>query len=175
MKKNPQSKLLEVIIPGYRMHTQMFDNALKAITEEDALRRIENKTNHIIWMAGNMVNCRYWLANVFGISDKDPNESLFAEGKALDTSLSYPSLENLKSEWHKISKLLYEKLLIVSDDDLHKSFDMGFNSDFIEENNLNMIGMCMDRISYLLGQIGLMRKMLNHTGTGYDINPEIDY
>jgi hypothetical protein len=50
--------------PAYRMHTQSFVNVLDGISEEDALKRIENKTNHIVWMAGNFVNMRYGLGAV---------------------------------------------------------------------------------------------------------------
>lgn len=65
---------LEVVIPGYRMHTQMFNNVLDGMEEEDAKRRIDNKTNHAIWMVGNLVNCRYGLANVLGLPHKDPHD-----------------------------------------------------------------------------------------------------
>ena len=92
----PFSTTLEIVIPGYRMHTQMFNNMLDGIREEDAQKRIENKTNHVTWMVGNLVNCRYWLANILGIADKDPHEELFKEAKALDVNAQYPSLDKLK-------------------------------------------------------------------------------
>lgn len=57
-----KSQKLEIIIPAYRMHSQSFKNALDGISEADALKRIDNHTNHVIWMAGNIVNCRYWMA-----------------------------------------------------------------------------------------------------------------
>ncbi len=38
----PKSLKLEVIIPAYRMHTQTFLNVLDGITEEDALKRIND-------------------------------------------------------------------------------------------------------------------------------------
>ena len=166
---------LEIIIPAYRMHTQSFDNALKGISETDAKKRIENKTNHIIWMTGNLVNCRYWLANVLGIADKDPNEALFKDAKALDEKLDYPSLESLKKEWHKVSKVLFQKLNTVTTEELHQPYDFGMNVDFIKENNLNMVGMCIDRESYLFGQVGLMRRILGYPGMSYEVNKEIDY
>ncbi|CEJ68889.1 hypothetical protein BN1195_01180 [Chryseobacterium oranimense G311] len=53
----PKSKKLEVIIPAYRMHSQSFLNALEGVSEEDALKRIEGKTNHIVWMAGTLSTC----------------------------------------------------------------------------------------------------------------------
>lgn len=44
---------LAVIIPAYRMHTQSFLQVLDGISEQDALKRIDGRSNHLIWMAGN--------------------------------------------------------------------------------------------------------------------------
>ncbi len=73
----PKSTKVELVIPAYRMHTQSFINVLDGISEEDALKRIENKTNHIVWMAGNFVNMRYGLGGVLGLQEQDPNNDLF--------------------------------------------------------------------------------------------------
>lgn len=172
---NPISKKLEIIIPAYRMHTQSFNNALDGISEGDALVRIENVTNHIVWMVGNLVNCRYWLANILGIENKDPNEAFFKDAKALDTSLKYPTLEDLKKQWHEISPLLYQKLVTVTDEELNEPFEFGMNVSFITENKLNMVGMCIGREDYLFGQIGLMRRLLGHKGMSYDVDDSIKY
>ncbi|HEY0897678.1 MAG TPA: DinB family protein, partial [Sphingobacteriaceae bacterium] len=107
----PVARSLAIVIPGYRMHSQMFNNMLEGIRQEDAQTRIEDKTNHFAWMAGNLVNCRYWLANILGLPEKDPHDDLFKDAKALDLNAQYPSLEELKREWHRISPLLYQKLL----------------------------------------------------------------
>ncbi|TAN00242.1 MAG: DinB family protein [Chitinophagaceae bacterium] len=169
------SKTLEMIIPAFRMQTQIFDNVLSGIKEEDALKRIEGRTNHIIWMAGNLVNCRYWLADVLGIKDKDPHEDLFAQAKALNEKFQYPSLKALKSEWHKISPVLHKRLLSVTEKELQQPYESGMKVDFIKENKLNMIGMTLDRQSYLFGQIGLMRRILGYEGIKYDINKALNY
>lgn len=92
----PISPKLDIIVPAYRMHSQSFKNVLDGITEETALKRIENSTNHVIWMAGNLVNCRYWVGNLLGLGDNDPYEHLFKEGRTLDEKLNYPSLKELK-------------------------------------------------------------------------------
>lgn len=171
----PLSKTLEIVIPGYRMHTQMFNNMLDGIKEADVQKRIDNKTNHVAWMVGNLVNCRYWLAGILGISDKDPHEELFKDAKALDVNAQYPSLEELKKEWHKISPVLYQKLLSVEEAELNESFPFGMNVSYVEENKLNMVGMCIDRESYLFGQLGLMRKVLGYEGVKYDVDASLDY
>ena len=171
----PFSTTLEIVIPGYRMHTQMFNNMLDGIKEEDAQKRIENKTNHITWMVGNLVNCRHWLANILGIADKDPHEELFKDAKALDVNAHYPSLDELKKEWHKISPILYQKLLSIKDTELHEDFNFGMDIPFVENNKLNVVGMSIDRESYLFGQLGLMRKILGYQGVKYDVDESLDY
>lgn len=169
------SRKLDIIIPAYRMHSQSFKNALNGITEEAALKRIDNNTNHVVWMTGNLVNCRYWIGNLLGIGDKDPYGDLFKEGRALDESLDYPTLEALKKSFAAISPKVYQKLLTATDEQLDKAFSFGMNIPFVPENVLNMTGMCIGREDYLLGQIGLMRKLLGLKGMSYDIDETLPY
>lgn len=171
----PTSKKLDIIIPAYRMHSQNFTNVLDGITEEISLKRIDNKTNHVLWMTGNLVNCRYWIGNLLGVKDKDPNETLFKEGRALSESLDYPTLEALRKNFADISPKTYQKLLSATDEQLEEAYSFGMDISFIEENVLNMIGMCIGREDYLLGQIGLMRKLLGLKGMSYDVNKNLNY
>lgn len=170
----PKSSKLEVIIPAFRMHSQSFFNALEGITEEAALDRNNGKTNHVVWMAGNLVNCRYWYADLLGMDIKDPSE-LFKEGRALDENLDYPTLEKLKENFKEISIMVYQKLLEATDDQLAKEYSIGMGVPFVPENVLNIIGMCIGREDYLLGQIGLMRKLLGLKSMGYDMKDDINY
>ncbi len=175
MNTSPSSKMLQLAIPIYRMQTQLFNNAIAGIKDEDAKKRLQERTNHILWMAGNMVNCRYWLANLLGIANKDPFGQFFENAKSLDTAAGYPSLQQLKKEWHAISPLLFAKLISISDEELQSPFDFGMKVSFIEENKLNMVGMCVDRVAYLLGQMGLMRKALGYDAMKYDLDEKIMY
>ncbi len=170
-----EAKTLQLVIPQYRMHTQLFDNVIDNISGFDALKRVNDVTNHFVWMAGNMVNSRFWLGNILGVEDKDPNEALFKDARALDPKATYPELKDLKDQWHKISAQLYDMLYRLTDEELAQPYNLGMGVDFFEENKLNMIGMCLDRESYLLGQMGLMRRALGYEGMKYDINKEIQY
>ncbi|UCA61056.1 DinB family protein [Chryseobacterium rhizoplanae] len=173
--ETPKSKKVEIIIPAYRMHTQSFVNVLDGISEEDALKRIENKTNHIVWMAGNFVNMRYGLGAVLGLMEQDPYNELFFQGKALDESYKYPTLADLKKNFHDISAKVYQKLLEVTDEELDEIFEIGMNIPFIKETKLNFIGMCIGREDYLSGQIGLMRRILGYPGMKYDVDENLTY
>ena len=171
----PKSQKLDIIIPAYRMHTQSFNNALRGISEEAARKRIDNNTNHVIWMVGNLVSCRYWIGDLIGIEGNDPYGELFKEARALDESLNYPSLEELTKNFHEISPKVYRQLLEATDEKLEEAFAFGMGVPFVKENVLNIIGMCIGREDYLLGQIGLMRKLLGLRGMSYDIDESIGY
>ncbi|MEC3876800.1 DinB family protein [Chryseobacterium salviniae] len=171
----PTSKKLDIIIPAFRGHSQNFLMVLDGISEEDALKRIEGKTNHIIWMAGNFLDMRYALGTLLGIQEEFEFKDLFFEGKSLDESLAYPSLQQLKDAFHKISPLVYQKLLEVSDEELDKAFPMGMNIEFFPETVLNFIGMCIGREDYLCGQIGLMRRILGYEGMKYEFDKDLKY
>lgn len=171
----PKSKKIELVIPAYRMHSQSFLNVLDGISEEDALKRVENKTNHIVWMAGNFINMRYGLGAVLGLPVQDPYNDLFFQGKALDESFNYPSLADLKKNFHEISSRVYQKLFETTDEELDEIFEIGMNIPFIKETKLNFVGMCIGREDYLCGQIGLMRRILDYPGMKYDVDENLKY
>ncbi|TDX87271.1 DinB family protein [Epilithonimonas xixisoli] len=171
----PNSKKLDIIIPAFRAHSQTFMMVLDGISEEDAKKRIDGKTNHIIWMVGNFLDMRYALGNVLGLDAKNPHSDLFFQGKALDESFSYPSLEELKANFHQISPLVYQKLLDATDEDLDQDFPMGMGVDFFKENTLNFVGMCISREDYISGQIALMRKILGYNAMKYDFDKDLKY
>ncbi|MCJ8154735.1 DinB family protein [Chryseobacterium sp. SSA4.19] len=171
----PKSQKLEVIIPAFRGHSQNFLMVLNGISEEDALKRIDGRTNHIIWMAGNFLDMRYAMGNVLGLHEEFEYRDFFFQGKTLDENFNYPELQQLKDSFHAISPLVYRSLLDVSDDDLDKAFPMGMNIDFFPENMLSFIGMCIGREDYLCGQIGLMRKILGYEGMKYDFDDDLKY
>lgn len=171
----PKSTKLEVIIPGYRMHTQTFLSVLSGISETDAKKRIDGRTNHIIWMAGNFVNVRYAIAHILGLEEADPYHDLFHMGKTLDEQLEYPSLSDLTVSFHKISPKVYQSLLDVNDEQLSELFPIGMNIPFVTEDKLNFIGMCIGRQDYLGGQMALMRRILDYPSMNYGVDEKITY
>ncbi|MBW7674824.1 DinB family protein [Chryseobacterium chendengshani] len=171
----PKSSKLEIIIPAFRGHSQNLMMVLDGISEEHALKRIEGRTNHIVWMVGNFLDMRYAMGTVLGLKEEFEFKDFFFQGKALDESLKYPTLQELKESFHKISPLVYKRLLETTDEELDKDFPMGMNIEFFPENVLNFFGMCIGREDYLSGQIGLMRRILNYEGMKYDFDENMKY
>ena len=171
----PKSQKLDIIIPAFRGHSQSFLMVLESISEEDALKRIERRTNHIIWMVGNFLDMRYAMGNVLGLTEEFQYKDFFFQGKALDESLAYPSLQDLIKDFHRISPLVYQRLLQVTDEELNKAFPMGMNIEFFPEDVLNFVGMCIGREDYLCGQMGLMRRILGYDAMKYDFDLDMKY
>lgn len=86
----PKSQKLDIIIPAFRGHSQSFLMVLEGISETDALKRIEGRTNHIIWMVGNFLDMRYAMGNVLGLTEEFKYKDFFFQGKSLDESFNYP-------------------------------------------------------------------------------------
>ncbi len=170
-----KSTQLNIIIPAYRMHTQSFFNVLEGVSEDDALKRIDNKTNHLVWMAGNFVNVRYGIAHVLDVNENDPYQDLFFMGKALNPDTQYPTLKQLEDNFHSISSKVYQALLEVDDEKLAEMFEINMQIPFIKEDKLNFIGMCVGREDYLCGQMALMRRILNYPAMKYDVDINITY
>ena len=137
--------------------------------------RNNGTTNHVLWMAGNLVNTRYWMAAMLGLNDKDPYEELFKEARAHNEKLDYPSLEELTTNFQSISPKVYKALLEANDEKLAEKYWFGMNIPFVEENVLNMIGMAMGRSDYLFGQIGLMCKLLGLKGMSHELKNDLNY
>lgn len=171
----PKSQKLDIIIPAFRGHSQSFLMVLEGISEEDALKRIEGRTNHIIWMVGNFLDMRYTMGNVLGLTEEFQYKDFFFQGKALDESFAYPSLQDLITDFHRISPLVYQRLLQVTDEELNKAFPMGMNIEFFPEDVLNFVGMCIGREDYICGQMGLMRRILGYDAMKYDFDLNIKY
>lgn len=70
---------------------------------------------------------------------------------------------------------MYRKLLSVDEAELSQAYAFGMDTPYVEENKLNMVGMGLDRESYLFGQLGLMRKALGYEGVRYDLDDNLSY
>jgi hypothetical protein len=110
-----------------------------------------------------------------GLTDEDPNKELFFMGKTLDTSKKYPTLEQLKSNFTDISPKVYQALLNASDETLAEMYEMGMGIPFIKEDKLNFVGMSIGREDYLLGQMALIRRVLDYPSMKYDVDESIGY
>jgi hypothetical protein len=154
------------IIPLYDMHSDYFIKVLDGISDEDALKRLDTKANHIAWLAGSLVQERFELAGLMGINDHQAAVDLFKNHQGIRDGIDYPSLTDYKADWRRISPLLREKLIAISDEELDKVLDfpdMGVSFPMHEMLTFNTY-----REANMIGQIVLWRRLLGYEAMKYD-------
>ena len=165
MKTKAKKVTMETFVEIYDYHTKMFINALDDISDKDAQNRLGTKANHIAWIAGSLVYQRQFLANAVGIDVKQTSEKLFENNRGIQDNVEYPSLEEYKDDWEKISPLLKDALANMSEEQLNgpDPFHMpGGNYTFFDTTIFSI-----DRESYCIGQIGLFRRLLGYEAMKY--------
>ncbi|MFA6275316.1 MAG: DinB family protein [Pedobacter sp.] len=163
MEIKPVSNRLFALIVLYDMHTTYFGNAIDGISDKDAHQRLNTKANHIAWISGSLVQGRYELANLLGLDLKQTAHELFANFKGIQDDETYPALADFKKDWEKITPILREKLMQVTEEQLDKILefpDMSFPL-------FEMISFTIYREANCIGQIALWRRLLNYDAMKY--------
>ena len=156
---------LAVLRNLYAFHTQLYNNVLVDITDEDAHKRLNTKANHIAWIAGSLVHERFEIAKAIGIDLRQASPEFFQDNKGIQDNITYPTLEEYKKEWEKISTVLQDKLDHLSEEELNGPDPFGMPGDNLKL--FDSITFFVDRESYCIGQIGLWRRLLGYPAMKY--------
>lgn len=147
----------------FDMHTDFFYSVLADLKDEDANERLNTKANHIAWLAGSLVQQRFDLENMLGGELKAVADELFKNNKGIQADVVYPNLSVYQEDWKKITPILREKLLNVSEDELNKILEFpGMSFPLFE-----MISFNTYREANTIGQIALWRRLLDYEPMKY--------
>lgn len=149
----------------YDMYTTFFPKALDGLSAQDAQNRLHTKANHIAWITGSLVQERYVLAGILGTTLQPTAHELFKDHQGIKDEVTYPALETFQQDWNKISPVLKELLVNVSDEKLDSIFEMmpGYKMSIYD-----LISFTTYREASCIGQIALWRRLLGHPGMKYD-------
>lgn len=150
----------------YDSHTKLFKNSLEGLSDQDANNRMNTKANHIAWIAGSLVHQRYSMIKGLGGSIDYTENELFKDWKGIQDGAVYPSLAEYKQDWEKLTPVLRDTLVNLTDEQLADPdpFEMPGG----EYTLFDSITFFVDRESYCIGQIGLYRRLLGHEAMKYD-------
>lgn len=159
----PISNRLYGILVLFEMHTDFLIRALDEIKEEDAQKRLDTKANHIAWITGSVVYGRYYLAKSFGIELNSTTDELFKDNRRIIDEAAYPTLNELKKDWKKISPQLQDALTNATENKLDEAYKMPG----MEITLFEMIAFSIYREANCIGQIALWRRLLGYAGMNY--------
>lgn len=105
------------------------------------------------------------MARELGKSElKASFDNLFIGYKGLQENERYPSMDEYKKEWERISPVLREIYMNISDEKLDEIFDMGE----MKMPYYDLVGFMIHRESYMIGQLGLWRRLLGYPAMKYE-------
>ena len=151
------------IIYLYDMHTAYFHQVLEGISDKDSHQRLNTKANHIAWLTGSLVHERFELAGTFGKKENEQAALLFVDHKGIQDGVQYPALSQFKKDWEKISPVLRDLLLNLSEEELDKPFDMPGPP----MTCFDLVAFMMYREANCIGQIALWRRLLGYEAMRY--------
>lgn len=155
-----QSKII------FNMNERLFNSTLEGLTEDQATERIVGHVNPISWIASHTLWARYNTVMFLGKPADNPYNDLFENFKAFDSSLAYPSLEEIKSEWTKASGLLNDALDSVSEE--HLAAESPIKSPIGDFTNAGTVAFLAQHESYDIGQLGLLKKYFTRQAMSYN-------
>ncbi len=129
----------------------IFHNALDNLSEQDALIRPTPHSNHINWLLGHVLHCRFMLGNMLGVKVENPFGETYL--KAIEDK-TYPSVEEIVEEFPKISEKLIAKIASMTNDEL----DARPAPD--KPSMTEMVSFFVYHEAYHIGQIGYARKAI---------------
>jgi hypothetical protein len=163
METKTISTRIEPLLFLYDQHTQFFPNVIEGISEDDAHNRLSTKANHVAWLAGSLVQQRFEIANLLGADMKQEAHDLFKDYQGIKDDVTYPPLSSFKDDWEKVSPVLRDKLINVSDEKLNSIFEVPEMS----MPYFDLIAFSIHREAYFIGQIGLWRRLLGYEAMKY--------
>jgi hypothetical protein len=163
--KEIRKESIYALIDLYDLHTKFFNRVIEGFTEKDANNRLNAAANHPSWIAGSCVQERYQLANALGTQQKSTFHHLFGEHKGIQDNITYPALTEFKKDWEKISPVLKNSLLNITDEQLESIVPFRIDGELTYYEAISFI---IDRESYCIGQIDLYRRLLGYEAMNYE-------
>jgi len=148
----------------YDMHTTFFKNVLDGISDKDAHQRLDTKANHVAWLTGSLVEQRYELAGMLGVSKTSSANDLFKDNQGIKDGVEYPSLDIFRKDWDAITPELRTALCEVTSEKLDEQFEMmpGMNM-----SHYDLVTFIIYREANCIGQIALWRRLLGYEAMKY--------
>lgn len=165
MEKTISTRMYPLVIL-YDMHTKFFYSATEGISDKDAHNRLNTKANHMAWLTGSIINERFELAKSIDPGRHHDNLAayeLFKNHKGIQDNVTYPSLDEYKKDWERITPVLRESLVNLTDERLDSRFDM----EGMEMSYFDLITFMAYREANCIGQLALWRRLLGYEAMKY--------
>jgi hypothetical protein len=126
----------------------------------DFTRRPADRGNSFAWIFGHIIDARFLMARLVGLTATFPHADLFARGQAYPTADRLPAVPDLQHHWDEIVKPLHDRLDLLSDAELDA--DTGREFPHGDGSVAGALSFLTLHESYHVGQLGYLRVLLGY-------------
>ncbi len=152
----------KVIIETFNTNSYLISKALEGMSDDDFFKQPNQHSNPIHFLLGHLTHYRYQVAKIFGHKDEYQHASLYAMGEKIGELSLYPSADELKADWLKISESL--KTYLENADSEILSKETAKKHPIGDQNVMGTLQFLFFHEAYHLGQISLVRKFHGYDG-----------
>lgn len=145
----------------YGVNTALFGRALDGLDREALLRRPDEGTNPLLWIAGHLTSVRYSVYGLLGAPIENPWGKTFFRGSVLDVD-ALPDIGGIRAAWEALGPQLLQRLDEATPEQLAAPAPKKFA---IEDTSIRgAITFLSWHEGYHMGQMSLLRRWLGHSG-----------
>jgi uncharacterized damage-inducible protein DinB len=152
----------------YQLNTDLLLNCLEGLSDREAQTRLEAGGNSIAFLAAHLTDSRHFLAGRLDHPLPNPLARYLEDVRSIDDLSEWPSLDELRSEWLRISAHLQTVLSEMTGDELTEPNTHRFPVE--DTSRLGMIAFLVQHDSYHLGQVAFLRRQLGKPPMSYARN-----
>jgi hypothetical protein len=142
----------------FQAATEQFRMAVRGMSMDQGLTRINGVTNHAAYLGLHLVDARCFVVRLLGGTCAHGFEALTEGARGPEDIETYPTLQEIGSAWDRVSDVLMAHLRDADSEALDEAPPFRFPVD--DETVLGAVTFLAHHEAYHLGQLGLIRKAL---------------
>jgi len=144
----------------FGFNSNLFQERIAELDQEQLSRRVSENANPIIWIAGHLTNSRIHVAELLG--DKQEYDWMPVFKEAYDSGAQYPDIAELRQAWDKASETMMGRLESTTQEGL--SEDIGYSLPHGDSTVGGALVFWLYHEAWHLGQIAYIRKCMEMEG-----------
>lgn len=149
-----------------RLHTDLVRNSLSGITDDHARARPLSASNSMAFIAGHLIDSRYYLAATLGHDGTSPVADALESAKSIDDAGALPPIDEILRFWLSTEAHVLSAFEDATNEFLQTPSNVAFPTD--DRTTLGAVTFLVHHEAYHIGQLGLLRKGLGYGPMSYE-------
>lgn len=147
----------------FKFNTDIVNKAIADVGADDWFRKPSDDSNHLMWVMGHLVVHRGQTLKTLGVDWNAAWAPLFSRGSARVADSEYPTAEEMRAAWNRVSSELSAALRNSPADVLAKAAPSGPPT--FDGKTSGTVAFYAFHDTYHVGQVSFLRKWLGYGQT----------